>query len=355
MYVIPVKHDTTYTIALECHSKIEICCGHYSYANFLDEEPIGYKKFSDLRFSKPVLYKTPKYYNGEQESNLKMFIKLPITNKNSLVILEGDYTKVTNTICTQFSRELAQQFFSYIPKYVPFIKNDVWYLNDNVKIGYDSSYILKDVICESFIDNRGSQEKVSDLTNEEFQQIKDKIYQKYTVIFDSYISCSDDLVCGDDLVVGASEGETTWTSSKIYIKDITTGNYDFQTKPQLLNISSHDKYLLANRLIEYLSENVITSDESIVNNIKKVQLVLAGNTTNKLSFNAYGIWDDEIRKWIYNYLNTTTDNRGVKLINLYNDLLCYIDKDVESELKSLQLTLKARTRIKELGGDDYAI
>ena len=167
--------------------------------------------------------------------------------------------------------------------------------------------------------------------------VKDKIVRHYTILFDN------------DVI----------KEYNVKLSDIIDGNYLYLSKNQLINLSAPEKYLLADRLVEYLSGNAITHIDEVIDNIKKVQILLAGNKNDSLRFDAYGIWDKRVNRWLYRYLNTHTDSRGVKYRDLYDNLLYYVDKDVESLLSTLINTDVTKKRaievLKELGGDDNGI
>ena len=108
------------------------------------------------------------------------------------------------------------------------------------------------------------------------------------------------------------------------------GNYDYVTKSQLLEENSHNKTLLADRLVEYLSNQAITQNDPIIKNVKRLQKTLIARglyvVDDKMRF---GIWDDHIREAIYRRLWET--NR----INEQYDMLSYCDKDAEMALGGL--------------------
>lgn len=340
IYMIKVKPHTTYTIAIECHSKIEICCGHYAYNDFLDENITNKKSFNGMRFNTPITYTTTDDDNLKLEKAFKMFIKVPSNLDTSIVVLEGDYTKSCETQLQDYSKSIALDFLEYIANFVPFIPagKEEWYLG-HINTHVDSSYVFRSL---SYVTKLGGGEwDRTKHSNIQYQEVKNKLYNIYTLVFDKYES-------------GVVTDTIEWESPEVYLKDILSGNYLYLTKNQLLAISSSEKYLLADRLVEYLSRNAITPDDEVINNIKKVQLMLAGNKEDRLYFDAYGFWSEDIRKWIYRYLNTHQDKQ-VKLINVYNDLLSYVDKDVETMLGRLTLTNRAKERLVELGGDEHGI
>ena len=110
IYMIPIKLFQKYTIAIDCFTDVEVCCGFYGkyqYGSAYDTiAEDTYRCFNSMLFNKPVLYDPAaglkKYLDPrhpleitQHETDLKLFIKLPISNKSSIVILEGDYTEYT--------------------------------------------------------------------------------------------------------------------------------------------------------------------------------------------------------------------------------------------------------------------
>ena len=110
IYMIPIKLFQKYTIAIDCFTDVEVCCGFYGkyqYGGAYDTiAEDTYRCFNSMLFNKPVLYDPAagltKYLDprhpleiAQHETDLKLFIKLPISNKSSIVILEGDYTEYT--------------------------------------------------------------------------------------------------------------------------------------------------------------------------------------------------------------------------------------------------------------------
>jgi hypothetical protein len=133
IYSIPVKLFANYTIAIDCGLGVEIFCGLYG-DHLYDPDPkagvnkdkqLGtrtYLKTGRLSFNQPILYnklnvdnwkydrELKKVTSAEQqettildnltisrwdiinrEQDLRMFIKVPVSCKSSIVVLEGDY------------------------------------------------------------------------------------------------------------------------------------------------------------------------------------------------------------------------------------------------------------------------
>lgn len=137
IYMVPVKLFKNYTLAIECHSYIEVFCGLYDTSlsalvkkdkKFEELPKVTYAFFNSTQFNRPILY--DKLANirallnnddeklsdiGQHEQNLKLFIKVPAQNKSSITILEGDYTNYTGGILnkTNASWERRNNYYAY--------------------------------------------------------------------------------------------------------------------------------------------------------------------------------------------------------------------------------------------------
>jgi hypothetical protein len=123
IYAFPVKLFCDYTVAIDCDRELEMFCGLYNTT--LDISSIGadliaktYKKYNRTFFNRPFLYDglNVKYWNFDTESaisdgypkfintssitrwdianreqDLKLFIKVPVSCKSSITVLEGDF------------------------------------------------------------------------------------------------------------------------------------------------------------------------------------------------------------------------------------------------------------------------
>ena len=109
--------------------------------------------------------------------------------------------------------------------------------------------------------------------------------------------------------------------------------YTYITTMELFKINSQVQHPFANRLIEYLTDNVISNEDTIEKNIERVQLSLyhpkdiGEKSIRRLPMiKAKGIWDDSIKQAIFK------DCIREKCLDKYDDLLYYVDKDVESDI-----------------------
>lgn len=129
-------------------------------------------------------------------------------------------------------------------------------------------------------------------------------------------------------------------SGKDVNKEILVNYYI--SRPQLLYLNTEQCYLLADRLLEYLSRNTIDSNEEIEDNIKALQREISSYNFKMKYLNGhsyipdfYGAWDNAIREALYNYVYKSTETGDrTKVLNNYFDMLGYYDKDIEYRLHS---------------------
>ena len=90
----------------------------------------------------------------------------------------------------------------------------------------------------------------------------------------------------------------------------------------LMYLNDGNNYAFSDRLLEYLLLNVVTSEETIENNIT----LFKGSSYNVSQSNFPGIWVDDIRYNAYNYYKNNYQN---DLRLRFVDINGFIDKDVE--------------------------
>lgn len=114
IYMVPVKLFKDYTIALDSIYAVEMCCGlfgQYPYSAQLNNRlaRLTYTCYNTMQFNKPELFTAINNLTqivnlldtdelAQHEDDLKLFIKLPIDNKSSITVLEGDYTDFNDRI-----------------------------------------------------------------------------------------------------------------------------------------------------------------------------------------------------------------------------------------------------------------
>lgn len=129
-------------------------------------------------------------------------------------------------------------------------------------------------------------------------------------------------------------GETKKTNKTIINIDKDLSNLDIPliTNLQLLKFNTKEQHPFADRLIEYLTGNAITSaDDEIYDNIRRAQKALWLNTnTNNFRPNIWGLWSTNMNKLFYEYINSNQDKYDVN-----HDILGYVDKDVEKYYQAL--------------------
>lgn len=99
--------------------------------------------------------------------------------------------------------------------------------------------------------------------------------------------------------------------------------FELNTPLQLLRFNTEEQHPFADRLVEYLTDNAITSNDAIANNVKRVQKAVMGVDSEYVPL-AYGAWDGRLNQDIYAYMTTKYDSYDIN-----HDMLGYVDKDVE--------------------------
>lgn len=346
VYAVPVKFFKKYTIALDCNCKVETCCGFYN--DYLDELPSKYeelnkykkwnadhtsyelallarqnlsqelsnntyKQYTNLRFNNPILWdglsietlnKTLKDLVGSEiepiletdseetraekqskleraqayknqllkkEADLKLFIKIPIYNTTSIVVLEGDYTEYNN--------------FIYRP-----ITTEVHYST----LVYDEEQ------------------------DKEVIQTKKVLRTKWERHQNHFVTNYETSLLG--------EGATPVEVVNVYNPEVEEREFKPISPLQLLMLNTGESYPFADRLLEYLSGNVITDFDTHTDNIKRVQKVMELNE-NQIDYK--GMWEDKMRNILYDYMMNGKPTGEFFNSEIAHDVLGYVDKDVE--------------------------
>ena len=110
-----------------------------------------------------------------------------------------------------------------------------------------------------------------------------------------------------------------------------------------LNLVLND-YAFDLDLIPYLLLNVIDLNDNISDNIKRVQEIVSSYDFYRLYKVRYtkpykkGIWDNNLRKFIYDLMTTGVKDGDVVLIDKkVNNVTGYVDKDVESTFEGVNV------------------
>ena len=289
IYMLPVKLFKSYTIAIDCSSPIEICCGFYTKYQDTREKlkrmPMyTYEKINNSLFGQPFIYDNLSYNKlssiisgddpaqdpatafisniaefAQYEDELKMFIKIPIENNSTITILEGDYS------------------------------------------GYNQGILLG--------------------------KSKDKKW--YTAI-NHFVTNYESVSIGEKEVIspGLLGANPNSNYKEIVLPSINERDFTPYTYLQLLLANTKESYPFADRLVEYLIGNVITENDDIMDNIVRAQKTME---INGWSFNVDGTWEPKMRNIAYDYFTSTVNDFNTSGITFIDKLDClgYIDKSVE--------------------------
>jgi hypothetical protein len=322
IYMIPIRFFKEYTIALDCIKGAEICCGFYGdYLHELPEKeylneaqakvpPVDmsqfisnqtFKRLPELRFNNPIIWKGidintfdeivadcansacskvtttvsadhfKNFYKQRLlnlENCLKLFLKIPVDTQSSITILEGDFHDFNN--------------MKYAPEYV-----------------YKTSAVSYDEIVNG-VKQTTSQNIVT------AKQIR-------------WVKKQNHAVTNYETVVLDETGSHN-------LPDVEDRPFRPISPLQLLMFNTGISYPFSDRLIEYLSGNVITEWDENTDNIRRAQKVIELNN-NKLSLK--GAWEGKMRNILYDYMMQGNPNNTSFGIEVAHDILGYVDKDVE--------------------------
>jgi hypothetical protein len=208
IYMVPVKFFEKYTIGIECDTKIEIVAGIYDNERLIDYSTNS----NDITFYEATYVKKV----GTRISSPFLYDKL--FNLESILV---------NTLNSAFTKRMYSQ-------------------ENNLKlfIKVPSTSTSSVVVLE------GDFVKFSELHFEE-----DATLASRKVAFE---------VCNFEKVTTNIDGQN-------FVYKGADRERRYLARPQLLDFNSTISYPFANRLVEYMFGNVITSDETISNNIANLQ------------------------------------------------------------------------------------
>ena len=150
-YLIPVRFNHEYTIALTCSKKYELSCVYY-YNNGIEDKSESliresYKVVHGSNFKQPYIYSTSfSSADWKKEVELNLILKLPREAETSITILEGNYLfeSVDGRIQQEYIGEGGCFNLSKLSllevnnkKSYPFSDRLVEYLMDNVISSYN--------------------------------------------------------------------------------------------------------------------------------------------------------------------------------------------------------------------------
>lgn len=170
---VPIKFNTTYTIAMDCSSEVRICPALFngniplifkqdsgrdlSLTDRLNASGNYVRYYSSMNFKEPVTYRventdtTATYgckYFSQYEKDLVLLIQLPINHVSTITILEGDYTNTDSLHIINVEEayrlhqtELNKQFCSNL-SLMQFSTKSQYTFSDRMV-----EYLLWNVIC----------------------------------------------------------------------------------------------------------------------------------------------------------------------------------------------------------------
>lgn len=137
-------------------------------------------------------------------------------------------------------------------------------------------------------------------------------------------------------IIEPSGADSSITSKDVYCSATNSEDYEYLSKRQLLFMNTGEHYMLADRLVEFLSSMAINPNNEITENIRHLQLKLKYDA--KVMFGVeqpdclkyvpgfYGIWDEGIRRMLFRFAYDNSMN------SRFNDITGYLDKDVEQRM-----------------------
>jgi hypothetical protein len=419
IYMLPIKLFQKYTIAIDSETPIEMCCGIYGdYQDKRDKfarlPHYTYKRVAKCTFSQPFLYEgllhnetktAPDFVDklledtadknalielAQNECDLKLFLKVPINNTSTIVVLEGDYRDWNGSLWDSFIRQnlsitdeptkaakvgleetdggyylytLVEDSKNYInfitqgdrinivhnnnPKTVFRYEIPLSTMVTNIN-GIDYALGVKGTsvelepypvrvsgigeketwpfVCKFYTDDAESPTMLT--TQPEISTEANPISYKLGIN-------NSNTTFGTHYLLG---GLTKVQERKKYNKSIinlannlkAAQMINLVTPLQLLQFNTKEQHPFADRLIEYLIGNAITSSETeISDNVKRAQKALASNyAANNYIQGLPGIWSNEMQLLFYEYMMSNLD-RLPNRFGVNHDILGYVDRDVE--------------------------
>ena len=335
IYMIPIKFFKQYTIAIDSEVGAEICCGFYSdYFDTIKNQrsdlvlspvPMAdasqfianktYKKYTDLRFNNPILWsgisaedvmdlakecadsqvsmgsyeKAREYHIYKQrlldrEGCLKLFLKVPITVDSSIVILEGDYRDYNN--------------MTYAPRYIKKYRSGIT-TEENVN---GSDYVEKPEEEEYYTYGIWEKKQNRTITNYETELLGERFIENPSTR-------------AVDVVLFTTE-----------LPEVEDRPFNPISPLQLLKLNTKTSYPFSDRLIEYLTGNVVTEWDENIDNIRRTQKVMELNSN---TFALNGAWEGKMRNIIYDYMMGGKPSGELFSSDINHEIFGYVDKDVE--------------------------
>lgn len=246
-YIIPVKFNQVYTIAIDAEIKYELACIFYNkiFLNTTPDDLVveSYKQIGGSKFTKPYIYSTKfncasKYWR--LENNLMLVLKLPKEIDSSITILEGNYMPCSNVVDNSFISD-----FIYDDDNIPknfYGKNSL--LQYNNKISYPFADRLIEYLTGNAITNL-------DEFSANIKRVQDSIY-KYGFIKGYYGIWSNTLK--NDIYKLILEPDITSGSYK-FTNSIIEGNIIFDDDSSEGDVSYPESIVFARKFIDIYNDS----------------------------------------------------------------------------------------------------
>jgi hypothetical protein len=359
IYMLPVKLFKDYTIAIDSNYAIEVCCGIYNKyqddrAAFSFLPAATYACFNSMQFRSPAVYdalnkavsvmtEDKKAELAMLEDDLKLFIKVPMNDKSSIVVLEGDYSgsndyMLLKTTDEQELERLKSAFQKANPTFVSDGEKLTRYLVRPFADSKSGDSRIASILAgyptaglnyyESEISTNGANKiaDVQDITKETLASLKSIVRSLFGANGDGLNAAYANLA-----QKSATIRRLTNHTAINFDGDLSVLANKLITPLQLLRTNTDVSYPFADRLTEYLTGNAITSDDEIVNNIKRAKTIVQKNelladdgSLDPITMQADDLWEPALRAIFYAYIN-----KHYNVNDVNHDILGYVDKDVE--------------------------
>ena len=394
IYMVPVKLFKKYTIAIDSEYPIEMCCGIYGDYQDTREKfnripRLTYKRVSNSIFSQPFLYDLLAYTDdnstntlvenltsktnnndlielAQNECDLKLFIKIPVENNSTIVVLEGDYLTWNDSYYAKESPKIFDiaSYFTKLPTSLTESDLNKLYLVNSDEDKYINLYkVIKNKESQLVFENLGSIWGNSVKYSKESNQFKliiddasnadtiEEAYKNYIrgkIVSQKYIAYYNSSL--KKLYVPSrtftkKTNKTIINLDSLSAKKFNNTNISLKTQLQLLHLNTKEQHPFADRLIEYLIGNAITNaEDEIYDNVRRAQKALSSNySANNYIISVPGVWSNEMKVLFYEYMTT---NKLTNTFKTNHDILGYVDKDVEKYYQATLSNPKAKEKIK---------
>lgn len=180
-----------------------------------------------------------------------------------------------------------------------------------------------------------------------------------TILEGDYTSYNDRLLTSNGKIL-QNKTITNFEVGRQPEDDLESRVFEPITNLQLLQLNTGISYPFADRLVEYLTGNVIDKLDTIPDNIIRVQKILHNNNSNGHGKEFIpiieGLWDQRTQMYAYDYM-TNPANTQLNINNIH-DIFGYIDKDSETSIhktinKNVKVSIAKANIYPELYNNQY--